>query len=245
MQNSSSRDNQFELSFDRLPALRDRVYDHLRTAIINGQMAPGATLLQEQLAEQMGVSRTPIRDALDRLASEGLVTRSTGGRVSVAELSFQELNEKYTVRSVLEGLALRLAAERMSAAQLENLGRILHRMRIAVEQNDAITVTEIGADFHDAIIAASGNEYLVQTLQSLNDSIRRYRRVAANIPGRALETMHEHEQIYNALKNREIEAAQELIQQHIAHSQLQLEAAIKAYQQRVAEGDAVDGDNAA
>lgn len=237
MQRSTSRDDQYELTFDRLPALRDRVYDHLRTAIINGRMTPGTTLLQEQLAEQMGVSRTPIRDALDRLASEGLVTRNAGGRVSVAELSFQELSEKYTVRSVLEGLALRLAAERMGARQLAELGRILRTMREAVEQQDAITVTEIGADFHDTIIASCGNDFLIQTLQSLNDSIRRYRRVAANIPGRAIETMHEHEQIYDALQSGDIETAQQLIQEHIAHSQQQLEAAIKAYKRRVADGD--------
>jgi len=237
VQTSRSRDDQFELTFDRLPALRDRVYDRLRTAIINGRMAPGTTLLQEQLAEQMGVSRTPIRDALDRLASEGLVTRSAGGRVNVAELSFQELSEKYTVRSVLEGLALRLAAERMNDRQLEELARILRKMREAVEQNDAPSVTEYGADFHDTIIASCGNEFLIQTLQSLNDSIRRYRRVAATIPGRAMETMHEHQQVYSALQSGETETAQQLIQEHIAHSQQQLEAAIKAYKQRVAAGD--------
>lgn len=237
MQSSSSLNDQFELSIDRLPSLRDRVYDHLRSAIISGHIAPGKTLLQEQLAEQMGVSRTPIRDALDRLASEGLVTRNSGGRVSVAELSFRELNEKYVVRSVLEGLALRLAAERLENRQLEKLGRLLRKMRDAVEQNDVLDVSEIGADFHDTIIASCGNDFLIQTLQSLNDSIRRYRRVAANIPGRAMETMHEHEQIYSALQSGKIETAVKLIQEHIAHSQQQLEAAIKAYKQRVADSD--------
>ncbi len=236
MQSSNSLDGQFELSIDRLPSLRDRVYDHLRTAIINGRLAPGTTLLQEQLAEQMGVSRTPIRDALDRLANEGLVARSPGGRVSVAELSFQELREKYAVRGVLEGLALRLAAQRMGDRQLKKLNSLLREMHAAVEQNDVLTVTEIGAEFHDIIIDSCGNDFLIQTLHSLNDSIRRYRRVAANIPGRAAETMLEHQQIYSALQSGEIETAEKLIQEHIANSQQQLEAAIEAYKQGIIDG---------
>lgn len=237
MQSTRLADNPFEISIDRHPSLRDRVYNQLRAAIIDGRMTPGTTLLQEQLAEQMGVSRTPIRDALDRLTSEGLVTRSLGGRVSVAELSFQELREKYAVRRVLEGLALRLAAERLDTSRLENLRRYLREMREAVEQNAPLTVTEIGCDFHDTIIASCGNEFLIQTLQSLNDSIRRYRRVAANIPGRAEETLREHEQVFTALQSGDIQAADQLIQEHIAHSQQHLEKAIEAYKQRIANGD--------
>lgn len=237
MHSSDSVESQLGFSIDRHPSLRDRVYNHLRAAIISGMIAPGTTLVQEQLAEQMGVSRTPIRDALDRLANEGLIIRGLGGRVSVAELSIRELREKYAVRGVLEGLALRLAAERLGEIQFGKLRRYLREMREAVEQNDPLTVTEIGCDFHDTIIAACGNEFLIQSLQNLNDSIRRYRRVAANIPGRAVVTMREHEEVYAALQSGDVEAADQLIQEHIAHSQQQLEAAIKAYKERIANGD--------
>ena len=230
-------DMRLELNFDRPPSLRDRVYEQLREAIISGQMVPGTTLLQEQLAEHMGVSRTPIRDALDRLASEGLVRRSAGGRVRVSELSFQELHEKYAVRRVLEGLALRLASERIGERQLARLQSFIKDMQAAVAQNDSLTVTEIGCDFHDTIIASCGNHFLIQSLQNLNDSIRRYRHVAANIPGRAVETLCEHEQVFTALQRGDVEAADQLIQEHIAHSQQQLETAIKAYKQRIADGD--------
>ncbi len=232
-----SGETRFQLNIDRPPSLRDRVYEQLREAILSGLIVPGATLLQEQLAEQMGVSRTPIRDALDRLASEGLVTRGAGGRVSVSELSFQEIHEKYAVRQVLEGLALRLAFERIGERQLARLQSYLFDMQAAVEQNDWLAITEIGCDFHDTIIASCGNTFLVQSLQILNDSIRRYRRVAANMPGRAVETLREHELVFAALQRGDVEAADELIQAHIARSQQQLETAIKAYKQRIADGD--------
>jgi DNA-binding GntR family transcriptional regulator len=220
-------DNSLQLDIDKRPALRDQVYQELRRAILSGPISPGSVLVQEQLAEQLGISRTPVRDALDRLANEGLVIRSNGGRVQVAPLSIAELREKYEVRQALEGLALRLAAEHLDEGAMAKLEALIQTMRVAAERHDHPLVTEAGNKFHDTIIAACSNKYLIQLLTSLNDSIRRYRQLAADLPGRAAENIQEHEQIYLAMAMGDFVLAEQRMEHHIAHSQQSLEWAIR------------------
>lgn len=219
--------NSLQLDIDKRPSLRDQVYQELRRAILSGPISPGSVLVQEQLAEQLGISRTPVRDALDRLASEGLVLRSNGGRVQVAPLSIDELREKYEVRQVLEGLALRLAAEHLDDNAMARLEALLQTMRNAADAHNHQLVTEAGNEFHDIIIAACGNKYLIQNLSSLNDSIRRYRQFAADLPGRATENIQEHEQIYLAMAAGDFALAVQRMERHIARSQQSLEQAIR------------------
>lgn len=219
--------NSLQLDIDKRPSLRDQVYQELRRAILSGPISPGSVLVQEQLAEQLGISRTPVRDALDRLANEGLVLRRNGGRMQVAPLSLNELREKYEVRQVLEGLALRLAAQQLDESAMAKLERLVQTMRAAAEAHEHQRVTEAGNEFHDIIIAACGNQYLIQLLTSLNDSIRRYRQFAADLPGRATENIREHEQIYLAIAGGDFELARQHMEQHIAHSQQSLEQAIR------------------
>jgi DNA-binding GntR family transcriptional regulator len=220
-------ENSLQLDIDKRPALRDQVYQELRKAILSGPISPGSVLVQEQLAEQLGISRTPVRDALDRLANEGLVVRSNGGRVQVAELSLEELREKYQVRQELEGLALRLAAAYLDKEAVGKLESLIQIMRAAAELHNHQLVTKAGNEFHDVIIAASGNKYLIQLLTTLNDSIRRYRQFAADLPGRATENIQEHEQIYLAMAMGDFVLAKQRMEQHIAHSQQSLEQAIR------------------
>jgi DNA-binding GntR family transcriptional regulator len=220
-------ENGLQLDINKRPSLRDQVYQELRKAILSGPISPGSVLVQEQLAEQLGISRTPVRDALDRLANEGLVIRSNGGRVQVAQLSIEELREKYQVRQVLEGLALRLAAEHLVEQAMARLDHLIQTMRAAAEVHDHKLVTEAGNEFHDIIIAACGNKYLIHLLTSLNDSIRRYRQFAADLPGRATENIQEHEQIYLAMAMGDFVLAEQRMKHHIARSQQSLEQAIR------------------
>jgi DNA-binding GntR family transcriptional regulator len=112
--------------------LRDQTYVQLRKAILSGPIRPGTVLVQEQLAEQLGISRTPVRDALDRLANEGLVVRSPGGRIQVAPFSLDELHEKYAVRQALETLALRLAAPHLAGQPMLRLRALVEAMRQSI-----------------------------------------------------------------------------------------------------------------
>ena len=211
------------LDIQKREDLRDQTYLQLRNAILRGPIPPGTVLVQEQLAEQLGISRTPVRDALDRLASEGLVVRSSGGRIHVAPFSVDELREKYLVRRALEVLALRLAAPHLPGEPLNRLKALIDAMQQAITEGNAHLVAQGGAAFHDTIFAACGNLYLRQLLTNLNDSIRRYRRAAIDIPGRAAETLREHHRIYQCLANGDIAAAQQALEDHIVHSQQRLE----------------------
>jgi DNA-binding GntR family transcriptional regulator len=211
------------LDIQKRENLREQTYLQLRNAILRGPIRPGTVLVQEQLAEHLGISRTPVRDALDRLASEGLVVRSPGGRIQVAPFSVEELREKYLVRRALEVLALRLAAPRMPGEPLTRLKFLIAAMRQDIADGKAQLVAQGGAAFHDTIFAACGNTYLRQLLTNLNDSIRRYRHAAIDIPGRAAETLREHSQIYECLASGDIAAAQHAMEDHITQSQQRLE----------------------
>jgi DNA-binding GntR family transcriptional regulator len=207
--------------------LRDQTYFQLRKAILSGPMRPGTVLVQEQLAEQLGISRTPVRDALDRLANEGLVVRSPGGRIHVAPFSLEELQEKYAVRQALETLALRLAAPNLPGPPLLRLKALLEEMRQAISENQTQRVIQAGAAFHETIFIACGNVYLRQLLTTLSESIRRYRHTAIDMPGRALETLREHEQVVEHLSAGNILAAERAMEEHIARSQQRLERGIQ------------------
>ncbi len=211
------------LDIQKREDLRDQTYIQLRKAILSGPIRPGTVLVQEQLAEQLGISRTPVRDALDRLASEGLVIRSPGGRIHVAPFSIEELQEKYMVRRALEVLALRLAAPNLAGEPLARLKALVDSMRQDIADGNAQLVAQGGTAFHDTIFAACGNTYLRQLLTSLNESIRRYRHAAIDIPGRAAETLREHRRIYECLAAGDIAAAQDAMEDHIARSQQRLE----------------------
>jgi DNA-binding GntR family transcriptional regulator len=207
--------------------LRDQTYFQLRKAILSGPMRPGTVLVQEQLAEQLGISRTPVRDALDRLANEGLVVRSPGGRIHVAPFSLEELHEKYAVRQALETLALRLAAPNLPGPPMLKLKALLEEMRQAISENQTQRVIQAGAAFHETIFIACGNTYLRQLLTTLSESIRRYRHTAIDMPGRASETLREHEQVVEHLSAGNISAAERAMEEHIARSQQRLERGIQ------------------
>lgn len=211
------------LDIQKREDLRDQTYYQLRKAILFGPIRPGTVLVQEQLAEQLGISRTPVRDALDRLANEGLVVRSAGGRIHVAPFSLDELHEKYAVRQALESLALRLAAPNLMGQPMQRLKAVIAEMRQAIADGHSPRVIQAGADFHETIYIASGNAYLRQLLTTLNDSIRRYRHVAIDIPGRAPETLAEHELIVAHLEAGAVAAAESALAEHIASSQRRLE----------------------
>lgn len=216
----------FDFDIVKPPELGDTIYIEIKEAILSGQIQPGTMLVQQDIAERLRVSRTPVRDALERLAQEDLVIRSTGGRTYVAELSIGDLREKYQVRQSLEGLATRLTAENLTEADLDRLNQILTKMDEAVEREDQALVARIGSQFHSIIIAACGNELLGRLLEELNIGIRRYRSAAVDIPGRTIESLHEHEKIYNALVERNGEEAAKYMQEHIAASQQVLERAV-------------------
>jgi DNA-binding GntR family transcriptional regulator len=187
----------------------------LRDAILDGRFLPGARLRQTDLADRLGISRTPIREALGRLQQEGLVDLLHGGGVRVAVLDLNEAAELYDLREVLDGLAARLAAARATPAALGRLDRALKRMRQCLERQDANQWFGAHVSFHDEIFRASGHGRLGSFSGLVRLSIQRFHPLLLKTPHRLEHAFREHREIRDAIVARDGERAERLARAHI------------------------------
>lgn len=200
--------------FERM-ATRDWVYHALLEAIVRGQLKPGAWLSETDLATQLEVSRTPLREALQRLQSDLLIERGQNGKLYVRGLSSKEARDLYAVRVSLEELTVEEAAANMTDAKLATLGESLERMRLAADQvwED---VAEGGRDFHDVLLEIAGNEMTSWVLGQLKPHIDRYRFLSTRVSReRGLQAVREHEEIHEALRKGDVESAKLAMRRHI------------------------------
>jgi len=196
--------------------LVDEATQRLRAAILDGRFPSGTRLRQTALADRLGISRTPIREALGRLQQEGLVELLPGGGVRVALLALDEAVELYDLREVLDGLAARLAARRAGPPTLARLERALGRMAQCLARGDANEWFGAHVTFHEAIFRASGNARLQALSAVVRLSIRRFHPLLLTTPNR-LETAHrEHRAIFEAIAAGDGERAEALARGHIA-----------------------------
>jgi DNA-binding GntR family transcriptional regulator len=196
--------------------LHERVYEAVLELISAGGLAPGEQLDEQSLSARLGVSRTPLRAAIARLAQEGLVVNLPYRGAFVRQFTVEEIDGLYEVRAVLEALAARKAAQRLPAEELETIGAILDECRAALEAGDAEAYGRADARFHRALAEASGNPTLVETLDGLRLRIQLFRDLANRDPGLRERAEREREQIVDALSRRDAEAAAHLLEQHIA-----------------------------
>lgn len=190
----------------------------LHGAILTGRLAPGARLRQVELAAQMKISRTPLREALRKLEQEGLMTVLPGGGLRVALLDLDEAVELYEIREVLDGLAARLAAQRISASQLPALSRLLAQMEECVARQDAHRWFTAHVAFHEGIFQASVNGRLQRMSSVIRLSIQRFHPVLLTTPNRLVEAHREHREVFEAIQARDPEAAERLARAHIARA---------------------------
>jgi DNA-binding GntR family transcriptional regulator len=204
------------------PLRRRRLVDDaalsLRDAILNGRFLPGARLRQTDLADQLGISRTPIREALGRLQQEGLVDLLQGGGVRVCILDLDEAAQLYDLREVLDGLAARLAAARATPAALSRLDRALGRMRQCLARQDANQWFGAHVAFHDEIFRASGHGRLGSFSGLVRLSIQRFHPLLLKTPHRLEDAFREHREIHEAIVARDGERAERLARAHIANA---------------------------
>lgn len=193
--------------------MRDVAYDILRQAIIANKLVPGARLLEEHLARELNVSRTPLREALKVLENEGFVQRLLSGGYLVAPLSDKELNNLYSIRLVLEGLAAHQAAQHISEDELEALEEWNGQMKNYWLKQRNEEALKAGRSFHAVIYRASQNENLAILLQRLGDQIARYRYYS--IVHRVPEAHEDHNAILAALRAHDADGAARLSQAHV------------------------------
>ncbi|OUM93945.1 MAG: GntR family transcriptional regulator [Firmicutes bacterium ZCTH02-B6] len=210
------------IKLDNYKPLRELVFEAIREAIITGHLKPGERLMEIQLAEELGVSRTPVREAIRKLEQEGFVVMVPRKGAYVADISMKDIAEVFEIRGALEGLAAELAAERATEEQLERLERLLVEIGECIERQDVDGMIEKDTAFHDLLFSASHNERLVQILSLLREQIQRFRsRTLARVE-RMKVALEEHKAIVEALGRRDSELARSLAEAHIESAQSSL-----------------------
>lgn len=207
-----------EIRNDDGETMPPKVYQILRQAIITEQIPAGERLVERKLAQQLGVSRTPVREAIRRLESEGLVRHISRKGVVVARMSPREVWDVYNIRSVLEGLAARLAAQWISAEELAELEDYLVQMEQAANDKDLERLNSLHPRFNEIIYRASRNPRLHRMINNLADYVTGFTRIGYTAPGRLREVSEEHRAIFEAIKRGDADEAEQQLRHHIKRS---------------------------
>ncbi len=204
--------------------LKEEIFDALHRQIIAGKYAPGDWLRQEEIAGQMGVSMTPVREALDLLVAKGLAERVPYRGVRVREMSAKDIVEAYSLRLILEALIAREAAVNITAEQISNLEKIMAEMDRYVELSEMPQERQLSREFHDAIAEASGNDLLVKLYGIVSNAFPDWLlyealfRKPELLSGSVIQTHDEHTAMLNALKKHDADLAAQASVLHIMES---------------------------
>ncbi len=204
--------------------LWQRVHEQLREEILSNRLAPGTELQEVALARELGVSRGPIREAIGRLAAEGLVTVRPRRGAVVRSLTKEEFLEAYQVREALETFAVRLAVPRLTDEDLRSLEALTDEMETQAEREDVDGFFGANARFHLSIVEGSGNRELVEIYRQLTGQMGRYRRGSLALRGNLARSVGEHRAILRAIRGRNTDRAARLLGEHIRVPQRRLEA---------------------
>lgn len=196
-------------------SLRSKTYHILKEAILRGDYKPGENLKETKLAKELGVSRTPIREALRQLELEGLVSSIPNKGVVVEGVTKQDVEDIYTIRKMVEGLAARWASEKITPDQLKELEDILGLMEYYTQKEDHDKLSELDTKFHDIIFHASNSRPLESILTNFHHFTQKARMVSIGSSGRASHSLDEHMSIYNALAAGDPDAAEEAVVRHV------------------------------
>lgn len=196
-------------------SLRSKIYYQLKQSILNGEYKPGDNLIEMKLSKELGASRTPIREAFRQLELEGLVHSIPNKGVVVEGVTKQDVEDIYTIRKMVEGLAARWASEKITQDQLKELKDILGLMEYYTEKGDNEKLSELDSKFHDIIFKASESRPLESILTNFHHFIQKARMVSMGYTGRASHTLDEHMRIYDALKASDPDAAEKAIVNHV------------------------------
>ncbi|VBB06560.1 asnc bacterial regulatory protein hth signature [Lucifera butyrica] len=207
------------IRLDSYKPLREVVSETLREAIINGVLKPGERIMEIQLAEELGVSRTPVREAIRKLELEGFVVMMPRRGTYVADLSIKDVNEVYEIRTALDVLAAGLAAERITEEELEQMERLLVEIGEYIDQEDVDKIVEADSKFHDILYQACRNDRLVGIINNLREQFTRFRSISMAFPGRLKNTLEEHSRLVEAIAQRDGEAAQRVAREHMENAE--------------------------
>ena len=207
--------------------LREVIFNTLREAIIVGELKPGERLMEVKLAEKMGVSRTPVREAIRKLELEGLVDMLPRKGAHVADLSVKDIMDVLEVRSTLDGLASSLSALRITDEEIKELKHLLTQFINCVEKENLQGSIKKDAEFHDIIYRSSRNDKLIQITNNLREQVQRFRVIYIKDYSSSRELIKEHNEIFDAITRRDAEAAMKCANKHIKNQEVAIIKAIK------------------
>ena len=218
----------FSVNMNEYLPLRDVVFNTLRQAILKGELKPGERLMEIALAERLGVSRTPIREAMRKLELEGLVVMIPRRGAQVANITEKDLNDVLEVRIALENVAIEKACKNMTDEDMSRLWVAAKSFEHTIGEGNLVKLAEADVAFHEIIYQASDNKRLIQTLNNLREQIYRYR-VEYLKDGETRDVLvREHEERTRAIRERDVERAQKISFQHIENQRMGIIHSIQA-----------------
>ena len=206
---------------DLLP-LRDVVFHTLRRAILTGQLKPGERLMEVHLANKLGVSRTPIREAIRKLELEGLVTMIPRRGAEVAQITEKSLKDVLEVRRALDVLSVELACERITKEEIEELYRACQEFERAAREKEPSVIAQADVRLHDIIVDATRNQRLKQLVNNLSEQMYRYRFVYIQEANQYENLIEEHREVYESIVERNKERAAMAARLHIDNQELSI-----------------------
>lgn len=223
----------FQSNTDVFLPLRDVVFNTLRQAILIGDLKPGERLMEVHLADRLGVSRTPIREAIHKLSQEGLVTIVPRRGAEVAQITEKSMNDVLEVRQALDVLCAELACDRITPEGLENLRAACEHFEQCVKAGDKKQIAQADVALHDIILQAAGNQRLSQLVNNLSEQMYRYRFEYIKDTSRHETLVEEHRIIYQSIVGKDKESARAAARIHIDNQkkaiirQIRLEQALE------------------
>lgn len=204
-----------QMNSDEFLPLRDVVFNTLRQAILTGEMKPGERLMEIHLANKLGVSRTPIREAIRKLELEGLVTMIPRRGAEVAEITEKSLKDVLEVRRTLDALSVELACDRINDEELESLRTACLKFEEATKTKDARVIAKADVSLHDIIVKATRNQRLIQLVNNLSEQMYRYRFEYIKDESGHATLIDEHRIIYESIRRKDKETAANTAKLHI------------------------------
>lgn len=202
-------------SFKARRSLGQDVFEYLKNAIIDQTILPGERLVESKIADMLGISRTPLREALHKLEREDWIEKIPSGGYMVTTLTKDDIEQTFGIRSVLEAYAARLAAENHKEKDLIPLEKKINEFQSWLEKDNREKLQKINTELHDILYALSNNPRLIKMINQLRAQISRFRQIILKQEGYALESHEDHLRMLSLIKDRDGEGVEQLIRHHI------------------------------
>ncbi len=196
-------------------SLREEVYDSLKKSILHGKLKGGQRLIEEQLAHQIGISRTPVREAFHRLERDELVTRLPKGGFAVREFTKEDVEEIFGIRSALESYAVFLATFHISPEKISHLEKKIVETEKALKSRDNDKVVQLHTEFHDLLYKSCKSNKLIEMINNFRDYFYRYRPALLRTEKTIRESIEDHRRMLEAMKKKNPRLVERLVRNHL------------------------------